>query len=230
MLLEELNQKPFQKLKGSRLSHFEELDKPALKPLPKSKYEYAEWKKGRVGFNYHVEIEGHSYSVPFMRAKEEIYARYTSKTVEIFYKNSRIASHIRNYQKNGYTTDATHMPKNHQKQAEWTSDRLLNWAQKTGEATEKLIEAVMKSRPHPEQAFKSCLGIMRLGKSYSDDRLEKACRRALHIGTYSYKSIESILKTNLDLAPLPNQSISEDQEQEKVQESHEYTRGKNYFA
>ncbi len=228
VLVEDLNRKPFQKLEGCRLSHFEELDKPALKALPGIRYEYAEWKKVRVGFNYHVEIEGHSYSVPFKQAKEEVCVRYTSKTVEIFYKNNRIASHIRNYQKYGYTTDKTHMPKNHQKQAEWTSDRLLNWAQKIGEATEKLIEAVMKSRPHPEQAFKSCLGIMRLGKSYGDDRLEKACWRALHIGAHSYKSIESILKTNLDFAPLPVQDLSEDQE--KVQESHEYIRGKSYFA
>ncbi len=228
VLVEELNQKPFQKIEGCRLSHFEELDKPALKPLPAVRYEYAEWKKVRVGFNYHIEIEGHSYSVPFTLAKQEVYARYTHKTVEIFHKNSRIASHIRNYQKYGYTTDATHMPKNHQKQAEWTSERLLNWAKKTGENTEQLIEAVIKSYSHPEQAFRSCLGIMRLGKSYGDDRLEKACRRALHIGTHSYKSIQSILKTNLDLAPLPTQELSEDPE--KIQQPHENIRGKEYFA
>ena len=227
-LLEELNRKPFQKLEGSRLSHFEELDKPALKPLPAVRYEYAEWKKVRVGLNYHVEIEGHFYSVPFTMAKKELYVRYNSKTVEIFHKNNRVASHIRSYQKQRYTTVVAHMPKNHQKQAEWTSERLLNWAKKTGENTEKLIEAVIKSSSHPEKAFKSCLGIMRLGKSYGDDRLEKACRRALHIGTHSYKSIESILKTNLDLAPLPLQELSEDQE--KIQTSHENIRGKEYFA
>ena len=144
----------------------EELDKPALKPLPSLKYEYAEWKKVRVGLNYHVEIDGHFYSVPFTLAKQEIYVRYNSKMVEIFHKNNRVASHIRSSQKQGYTTVVAHMPKNHQKQAEWTPERLLNWAKKIGENTEKLIEAVIKSSSHPEKAFKSCLGIMRLGKSY----------------------------------------------------------------
>lgn len=226
-LLEELNQRPFQKLAGSRSSQFEEFDKPALKSLPVIKYEYAEWKKSRVGFNYHVEIERHFYSVPFALAKKEVHIRYTPQTVEIFYEEGRIASHVRSSHKGGYTTRGEHMPPSHKHQADWTPEKIKSWAQKTGGFTEKYIDEVMKSRPHPEQGFKSCLGILRLGKSYGNERLEGACRRALHIGTRTYKSIESILKNNLDLAPLPISNTCE--AGKKIQESHEYIRGKNYF-
>ena len=223
-LLEDLNRRPFQKLEGSRLSHFLTIDKPALRPLPDVKYEYADWKKVRVGFNYHIEIEGHYYSVPYVLVKTELHARYTNRTVEIFYKNKRVSSHIRNYQKYGYTTDSAHMPKSHQKHAEWTPERITSWAKQIGDSTEKLAEIILTSRDHPQQGFRSCIGIIRLSKSYGTDRLENACKRAVHIGAYTYKSVESILKNNLDQSPLPEEVLYE-----TISQSHEYIRGTDYF-
>jgi transposase len=223
-LLDELNQRPFQKMPGSRLSHFLELDKPALKPLPATRYEYAEWKKAKAGFNYHIELDKHFYSVPFALVKKELYVRYDTKIVEIFYQNKRVASHIRNYGVYGYTTDSAHMPKNHQRQAEWTPERIVSWAKGIGQATAQLIEGVMSSRSHPQQGFRSCVGILRLGKSYGEARLESACKRALHIGAYSYKSVESILKNKLDQHHLPTTP-----QEETLLDSHEYIRGQNYF-
>jgi transposase len=223
-LLDELNNRPFQKLPGSRLSQFNILEKPALKPLPSCRYEYAEWKKAKAGFNYHVEIDRHFYSVPFTFIKKDLYVRYNTRTIEVFYQDNRIASHARSYMAYGYTTDPQHMPKAHQHQAQWTPERITSWAKKTGPATAQLIEAVMASRAHPQQGFRSCVGIMRLGKAYGNDRLELACKRALHIGAYSYKSVESILKNKLDQHPLPAAS-----HEESLSNTHEYIRGQNYF-
>lgn len=224
---DELNQRPFQKLQGSRLSQFLELEKPALKPLPPTRYEYAEWKKAKAGFNYHVEINKHHYSVPFTLIKKELQVRYNSKTVEVFYQNERIASHVRSYVAHGYTTSQLHMPKNHQHQAEWTPERITSWAEKIGSETAHLIEAIMISRPHPQQGFRSCVGVLRLAKPYGNERLEAACKRALSIGTYNYKSVESILKHNLEKQPLPADSVSTHKNTTSV--SHEYVRGQGYF-
>jgi len=224
ILLDELNQRPFQKLEGSRLSQFQEVDKPALKPLPSIRYEYAEWKKVKAGFDYHVELNKHHYSVPFILVKKDLDLRYTSKVVEIFYQNERIASHVRSYiTKKAYTTDPLHMPKSHQKQAEWTPERIILWAGKIGPETARLVEAVMASRSHPQQGFRPCLGILRLAKSYTEKRLEEACKRALFIGAHSYKSIESILKNNLDLKPVQTTETA------SSLGTHEHVRGQEYF-
>lgn len=222
-LLNELNQRPFQKLPGSRQSQFEELEKPALKPLPVERYEYAEWKKVRAGADYHIELNQHYYSVPYAYAKKELDVRYTQNTVEVFYKNKRIASHLYSSQKHKHTTHKQHMPKHHQAYAEWTPERMINWAEKIGVSTAKLIEQVMASRAHPQQGFRSCLGILRLAKSYGNERLESSCLRALVIGAHSYKSIESILKNGLDQAPAREESDT------TVPTAHEYVRGQNYF-
>jgi transposase len=223
-LLDELNQRPFQKLVGSRLSQFQEIEKPALKPLPATRYEYAEWKKVKAGFNYHVEIDKHFYSVPFTLIKKDLYVRYDTKIIEVFYQTKRVASHIRSYGAYGYTTDPLHMPKSHQRHAEWTPERIATWAKKMGEATAQLVDAIMAARSHPQQGFRSCVGILRLAKSYGEDRLELACKRALHIGAHRYKSVESILKNKLDQQPLPSAS-----QEEGPPNSHEYIRGQNYF-
>lgn len=224
-LLTELNQRPFQKLPGSRLSQFQEIEKPVLKPLPAVRYEYAEWKKVKAGFNYHIEIDKHFYSVPFTLIKRDLHVRYGTKIIEIFYQNQHIASHIRNYRAYGYTTDPLHMPKAHQHHAEWTPERISSWAKKMGESIAQLTEVIMASRSHPQQGFRSCLGILRLAKSYGEDRLELACKRALHIRAYNYRSVESILKNKLDQHPLPSTSQTE-----TFPDSHEYIREKNYFA
>lgn len=225
-LLDEFNRQPFQKLPGSRLSQFENLDKPALRPLPTTPYEFAEWKKAKAGADYHIELHGHFYSVPYTSVKKELDVRFTSKTVEIFFKSKRIASHMRGYHKNRYTTIVEHMPKAHQQYAEWTPERIINWAGKIGESTEQLMREIVTSRAHPQQGFRSCLGILRLGKSYGDQRLEAACERALSIGALNYKSIESILKNKLDQKAVPS---NESEKTSITCQMHEYVRGGDYF-
>jgi transposase len=158
-LLTELNQKPFQKLPGSRRSMFDAVDKPALKPLPQRPYQFAEWKKAWVNIDYHVEVDRHYYSVPHQLIKKQIDVRFTSNIVECFYKSKRVASHIRSYQKGWHTTVRDHMPKSHQKMAEWTPDRFVRWANKIGTQTTQLIMTVLSSRPHHQQGFRSALGI-----------------------------------------------------------------------
>ena len=202
-LLDELNTRPFKKLPGCRKSRFEELDKPALKPLPETAYEMAWWKKATVHLDYHVEVEGFYYSVPYTLVKKKLDVRYTAATVECFYRNKRVASHIRARNGRRHITLKEHMPLNHQKYLEWTPERFIRWAAKIGPHAIRLTETLLRNRPHPQQAYRSLLGILRLGKSYGDQRLEAACRRALHIKALSYRSIESILKTGLDQKPLP---------------------------
>ena len=202
-LLEELNDKPFQKLPGSRRSQFEALDRPALQPLPAQRYEYAEWSKARVAPNIHVKAAECYYSVPYALIKKELDVRLTGRMVEVFHKGERVAAHRRCYTPGHYETVKAHMPEGHQRHLEWTPQRLLRWAADTGPHTRALIQAVLDSRPFPQQAFNACLGIMRLGKSFGAERLEAACRRALHFGTLRYKSLESILKNGLDRQALP---------------------------
>ena len=208
-LLEDLNNKPFQKLPGSRKSAFESMDRPALNPLPSQPYQFAEWKKATVNVDYHIEVHRHYYSVPHTLIKKKIDVRITTNTIECFYKSKRVASHIRSHHKGRHSTVKEHMPKSHQKWAEWTPDRFIRWAGKIGPHTQSLIENVLNSRAHPQQGFRSCLGILRLAKSYGDDRLEAACRRAVAIGGTSYRSVQSILKHNLDQKPLPDQSCAD---------------------
>ncbi len=155
--------------------------------------------------DYHVEVAGHYYSVPYSLVKQQLEVRLSAQVVEIFHKGTRVASHQRSQYKGHHSTVAAHMPKAHRHYAEWTPQRLVLWAAKAGEATAQVVETILASRPHPQQGFRACLGIMRLGKRYGDDRLEAACRRAIRIGACSYKSLESILKHDLDRQPLPGQ-------------------------
>ncbi len=205
-LLGDLNNRPFQKLPGTRKFAFESIDRPALYPLPSQAYQFAEWKKATVNVDYHIEIHRHYYSVPHTLIKKKIDVRITNNTIECFYKSRRVASHIRSDHKGRHSTVKEHMPKSHQKWAQWTPDRFMRWAAKIGPHTRALIENVLNARAHPQQGFRSCLGILRLAKSYGDDRLEAASKRAVAIGGTSYRSVESILKHNLDQKPLPDQS------------------------
>jgi transposase len=202
-LLPALNARPFKKLPGSRQSLFAALDRPALQPLPAQPYEYAEWKRARVNIDYHVEVEGHYYSVPYALVKQQLEVRVSAQVVELFHKGTRVASHLRSRLKGRHSTVAEPMPPAHRHYVEWTPQRLSRWAADSGAATAQVVETILASRPHPQQGFRSCLGIMRLGKSYGTERLEAACHRALTIGACSYKSIESILKNGLDRTPLP---------------------------
>jgi transposase len=200
--LKELNNRKFQKLDSTRSKLFETTDKPALKPLPARAYEYAEWKRARVNIDYHIEIDRHYYSVPYQLVKEQVDVRITASTVEVLFKNQRVASHQRSYIPGKSTTLKLHMPKSHQKYLEWTPSRIIKWAGENGPNTQKLVTHILNSRPHPEQGYRSCLGIMSLARHYSPLRLENACGRALIIKSFSYKSVKSILKNGLDQQPL----------------------------
>jgi len=196
--LKELNNRKFQKLDTTRKELFDTLDRPALKPLPETPYQYADWKKAKVNIDYHIEVDGHFYSVPYQLVKESVEVRFTSTTVEVLFKNRRVASHPRSYRRGGFTTLKEHMPKAHQKYLEWTPSRIIRWAAQTGPHTEKLITHILESKPHPQQGFRSCLGIIHLGKLYPKERLEAACAYALSIHGFFYKSVQSILKNGLD--------------------------------
>jgi transposase len=222
-LLIKLNNTAFQKLPGCRKRLFETLDKPALKPLPIQPYPYAEWKIAGVNIDYHIEVDSHYYSVPYPLIGKKIDVRITETTIECFYKSKRVASHIRSYLKGHHTTVKEHMPKSHQQWAKWTPQRFINWAAKIGPHTKQLIELILYSRKHPQQGFRSCMGILRLVKSYDDQRLEAACQRAITIGGTSYKSVASILKYNLDQKPLP------DQKRIEAPIEHKNVRGPHYY-
>jgi transposase len=198
-----LNNRPFKRLPGSRRSVFETVDRPALRPLPPTPYEFATWRKAKLGLDYHVEIRAdrHFYSAPYRLVGQVVEVRSSAATVEVFYRSARVASHVRSY-KPGYTTDPAHMPDSHRRHAAWTPGRIVNWASKAGPATARLAEAVLASKPHPEQGFRTCLGIVRLGEHYGTERLEAACTRALAMRSYSYRSVESILRHGLDKQPM----------------------------
>jgi transposase len=220
--LEEFNTRPLQKLKVSRRHLFETIDTPAMKPLPERRYEYADWERPKVNIDYHVEIYRHYYSVPYQLRGNVVDARITATTLELLFKGKRVASHPRSCLAGRHTTCPEHMPESHKRYLEWTPSRIERWAQKTGPSTGALVKEIMERRPHPEQGFRSSLGIIRLGRRYGSDRLEAACTRALFMKAYSYKSVESILKNNLDGKELPERVIG-------PSVTHENIRGNTYY-
>jgi transposase len=198
-LLERLNTRALRKVKKSRRELFETLDRPNAKTLPERPYEYAEWKTARVNLNYHVELERHNYSVPFRLLREKVEARLTATMVEVFYKHERVACHARSFVAHGYTTLKEHMPPAHQAHLEWTPARMIEWAGKTGPGTALVVEKIISSRDHPEQGYKSCLGILRhLLVYYGAARVEAAAMRAIEYNTCTYTSMRSILLRGLD--------------------------------
>ena len=225
-LLEELNDRPMQKLGATRRQLYERLDKPALKPLPPQRYELAEWKRCRVNIDYHIGVDHHYYSVEHQLVGEEVEARYTSSIVEIYYKGKRITSHRRSHERGRHTTKAEHMPRSHRAHAEWTPSRLIRWAGKTGPATGRLVAEILRSRPHPEQGYRACLGIMRLGRRYGTERLEAASLRADHLRSYSYRTVKNILSSSQDRLPF------DDREEATSPPTpvHANIRGASYYA
>lgn len=163
---------------------------------------YAQWKAVRPHVDYHVTIDAHHYSVPHQLTKQQLDARLTAATIEVFHKGKRVASHFRSGRKGGHTTVREHMPLAHQAQAGMTGERLLAWAGRIGPFTRSFVDGVIASRAHPQQAYRSCLGVLRLGKKYGDERLEAACGRAVKLGSFSFKSVDAILKNRLDERPL----------------------------
>jgi transposase len=200
--LQILNTRPFKKLKGSRKDWFDLLEKPALKPLPPTRYAYADWKKATVNIDYHVELKGHYYSVPHAYRGRQVDIRHTPSTVEIFLSSSRVASHVRSHRLGSHTTVAEHMPKSHRSHLEWTPSRIVSWAGAIGPYVRQMCESILAARPHPEQGYRSCLGIIRLDKRFGTDRLESACKRACELGSFRYKSVRSILECGLDKTPI----------------------------
>src|SRR5438094_550483 len=201
-LLTKLNQRPFRKRPGCRASLFQELDRPALGPLPRERYEFHQWATARVNIDYHVEFDRHYYSVPYTLTGQLVELRATMTTVEIFHRGERVASHPRSRQTYQATTQAEHRPKSHQQHLAWPPSRLLHWAESVGPATAQLFAAILESRPHPEMGYRSCLGILRLGQRYANERLEAAAARAVSTGACSYRSVKSILERGLDRQPL----------------------------
>jgi transposase len=202
-LLVWLNARPFKKLAGSRQSLYEELERPALRALPARPYEFAVWRTAKVSIDYHVDVLHHYYSVPHRYVGEQVDVRLAVSTVEILLHGRRIASHLRSDRAARYTTEKEHMPASHRAHLEWTPERIVRWAEETGPHTAALARGILESRPHPEQGYRSCLGILRLGRRYGAERLEAAARRALAVRSLSYRSVESILKNGLDRQPLP---------------------------
>ena len=222
-LLEGLNQRPFRKQEGSRASLYAALDRPALQPLPAERYVLAEWKTVRVNIDYHVEVNRHYYSVPYQLVGEQLEARSTTTTVEIFHHGKRVASHGRSFAAYHHSTQHEHMPKSHQAHRGWTPSRLIDWGQSVGEATGQLIRNILESKPHPEIGYRACLGIQSLGKLFSPPRLEAACRRALEARAFSYQSVKSILQRGLD------RQLSFTPEADRSSPEHENLRGSNYY-
>ena len=222
-LLEHLNRRRFRKLPGSRRTLFETLDKPALRSLPVTPYVFAEWKRARVNIDYHISLDGHAYSVPYQLVQHEVELRFTAAIVEIFHNGQRVASHLRSARPGGFTTDPAHRPKAHQRYLAWTPSRLTCWGATIGPATAALITAILASRPHPEQGYRSCLGLLRLSKQYPVGRLEAACTRALAIRALSYKSVQSILRTGLDQQTLVPVSTP-------PRPTHDHVRGPAYYT
>jgi len=195
-----INTKVMRHVGKSRNELLETIDRPALNALPTTPYSYAEWKRARVAPDYHIEVADHYYSVPSKLIREMVEARITSATVEIFHKGQRIASHAFSPVRNRHTTITEHMPSAHRRYAEWTPAKMMSEAALIGPAAIALVEAIMKAKPHPEQGFRSCLGIISLVRTYGSERVEAASRRGNDIGATTYGSIKSILQNGLDKA------------------------------
>jgi transposase len=202
--VERINDRKMRKLGRTRRELYLELDKPELRPLAPVPFEFADWKiKARVNLDYHVDFERNYYSVPYQYAHQYVDVRATVTTIEVFLGHRRIASHVRLSGKHRYSTEKDHMPQSHREHSDWTPSRLIRWGATVGPSTARLVNVILHERPHPEQGFRACLGILRLAKEHSNERLEKACARALAVRAHSYRSVDSILKNKLEAQPLP---------------------------
>ena len=223
-LVVELNARQMRGFGSSRAELFAEIDLPKLAELPDQPYVFARWKRCRVAPDYYVEIDGHWYSTPFRLIRELVDVRVADKTVEIFHKGQRVASHPRAPNRRGHTTIAEHMPSAHRRHAAWTPARVITYAEKIGPSTAALCEAIMIARPHPEQGFRTCLGILALTRTYGGARVDAACRRGVSIKARSVASIRSILKNGLDRA-----FLDEDGRSDREPVRHANIRGRGYF-
>jgi transposase len=221
-LLVRVNRRPFRKRDGNRASLFAQLDQPALRSLPVDRYEFGTWQRIRVNPDYHVEVDQHFYSVPYGLVRESVDVRVTATTVEILHRGLRVTSHTRSFEANQATTIEEHRPKSHREYLAWTPSRILDYGRKVGPFTAEMVETILTQR-HPDVGFRACMGILSLAKTYSEERLEAACARAVHCRAFHYPSVKSILKNELDRAPLPVR------DQQRPAAKHENIRGAGYF-
>jgi transposase len=220
-----VNDRPFRGQATSRRELFEELERPALKPLPQARFELARWKKVTVNIDYHVAFDDRFYSVPYQLVRQRLDLRATQGTVEMFRGARRVASHAREHGRRRYVTDPAHMPASHRAHAEWAPSRLITWAGSVSPATATLVERILATRAHPEHAYRACLGLINLAKRYGNDRVGAACERALACGAISYTSVKSILAENLDrLPPASSEPVP------PPPAEHENLRGPGYYA
>ena len=224
-LAEDLNTRTMRTYGTSRRDLYEKIERAELKPLASVRFVYGDWLKATVSIDYHLSVDHHFYSVPFQLVGKRLDVRLTATTVEIFSRGQRVFSHMRSFQRGFHTTVASHMPKSHQKHLEWTPSRFISWAETIGPETANLVRAIFAERRHPEQGYRSCLGILRLAKRYNPQRLEAAAARAVAVRAHSYRHIDSILKKGLDRLPLSN--ASEPKRSPVV--DHENLRGAQYY-
>lgn len=222
--LDKHNNMKFQRMSISRQELFEEIEKKELTPLPVFRYEFKTIQSLQVQYNYHVYLKEdiHYYSVPYIYLKQQITMIYTNSIVEIYCKNERIALHKRDRSTNKYSTLPEHMPPSHKFYAEWSPERMIKWGEKIGDKVKEMIEGIFNMAKHPEQAFKTCMGILNLAKKYGNIRLNNACGRALSFGSYSFNTVRNILKKGIDKIP-------DEQEDERALPDHENVRGSNYY-
>lgn len=221
----EINRRLMKQLGASRQELFERLDRPALKPLPVSRYETRQWRPCRVNIDYHVEVDHNYYSVPHGLLHEKVEARFTQSTVEVFFKGHRVASHARLSGRGRYSTQSEHMSAAHRAHAEWTPSRLISWGEKTGPATGRVVAEILRRFPHPEQGYRSCLGLLRLAKAYGPDRLEAACVRAERLGSPRYRTAKNILASGTDRLLFEEETLLT-----PSLPPHENIRGAGYYA
>jgi transposase len=223
-LLDQLNARLLQRLQVSRRALFDAVERPALRPLPPTRYTFEQWKTATVAIDYHVCLDKHFYSVPYQLVGNAVEARLSPDLVEILSKGRRVASHLRSYVPGQFTTDPAHRPKSHQAHLEWSPSRLIRWARETvGPQLAALVQGLLERRPHPEHGYRACLGLMSLAKKYPPERMEAAAQRAIAANAYQYQSVKSILASGLDQLPLPDPPALQ------LPPAHENLRGRDYY-
>lgn len=222
-LLVDVNQRTFKQLQGSRETWFQTLDKPALMPLPKHPYEFTTIKTVKVNVDYHIQYEQHLYSVPHQLVGESLQLHAKSKLIEMYFHNKRVTSHVRQYHA-GMTTVPAHMPVKHEKHHQWSAGRLMNWAKDIGDDVLVWVKTILKQKQHEQQAYRLCLGLLKLSRAYPAGRLNNACAIANRYKLYRLKQIKSILQSNQDkLLPPSKEPLS------LLPQSHENIRGPKNF-
>jgi transposase len=209
----------------SRADLFAQYDRPALQPLPLERFVHGDWLEARVNIDYHIDVGRHYYSVPHALIHETVDVRVAATTVEVFHRGTRVAVHARSAIVGRHTTVAAHLPHAHRAHLEWSPSRLQRWGATIGPATEALVTAILESRPHPEQGYRSCLGLLRLEKRYGAARVNAACARALAAGARSYRHVDAILRHGLD-----RQAVQLALPASRSPRVHAHLRGPAYYA